>query len=120
MARDTPTSAMVHHPMGQNFAQQQVGLFHAHLANMFLPNNVSGVETQQVAMFAKGYGASDFAQVGSRINIHKTCSRCLHTALLNNCIVPKPYLATFPINMPKTDNLAYVEQLAMLPSEIVV
>ena len=61
---------------GQDLAQQQAGLFHDHLANQFLSNKVSLVETQQVAMFAKGSGASgvdDFAQVGSHGTNRKFC-----------------------------------------------
>ena len=58
--------------MGNKLAQQHVGLFNAHWGNTFLTNKETGAETQQVAMFAKGSGASgvdDFAKIGSYCNM---------------------------------------------------
>ena len=40
---------------GQGLAQQQLGLFNAHLVNKLLTNKESVVGIQQVSMFAKGY-----------------------------------------------------------------
>ena len=114
---------MVHSAMGNNLPQHQAGVLRAHLVNEFLTSNVSGVETQRVAMFAKGYGASgvdDFAKVGSHGKHAKNCSRDLQRAWLNNCTVPKPYLATCLIKMPTKYEITYVEHPVLLPSELIM
>ena len=56
------------------------GLVHARMADKYLTNNESGVEIQQVAMFAERSGASGvgdfcFANFGSHVNIPKNCAR---------------------------------------------
>ena len=66
MSRDTSISARGAPCNGQELAQQQVGLFHAHVAQGCMTHNVSGVEIQHVAVFAKRYcdsGVYDFAIV---------------------------------------------------------
>ena len=77
--------------MGTNLPNNKLGSFMLVWLNRLLTNEESVVEIQQVAMCAKGCGASgvdDFAQVGCHCTNPKGCSRDLHRALLRDCSVP--------------------------------
>ena len=59
------------------------------------------------------------SKLGNNGDASKNISRDLMRASMHNVSVPKPYMVTIPITLPRTKVVALVEHPVLLPSEVI-
>ena len=111
---------MVGHGVGNDIPMDaQLGQF---LKKQFLLNKLPANTIQEIALLAQQGGAHHMrglSKLGNNGNACKNISRDLMRASMQNISVPKPYMVTIPITLPKTKLAALVEHPVLLPSEII-